>query len=64
MKKKSVVCVVIDLILIIVKVKQRSESSQRFSFHRSGVKQTSEYSQCRQKSVLSVVKDFILIVLK
>ena len=64
MKKKSVVCVVIDLILIIVKVKQRSESSQRFSFHRSEVKQTSEYSQCRQKSVLSVVKDFILIVLK
>ena len=64
MKKKSVVCVVIDLILIIVKVKQRGEGSQRFSFHSSGVKQTSEYSQCRQKSVLSVVKDFILIVLK
>ena len=45
MKKNSVVSVVRYFILIVVKVKQRSERSQRFPFNSSEVKQRSECSQ-------------------
>ena len=45
MKKNSVVSVVRYFILIVVKVKQRSERSQRFPFNSSEVKHRSERSQ-------------------
>ena len=45
MKKNSVVSVVRDFILILVKVKQRSERSQGFPFNSSEVKQRGECSQ-------------------
>ena len=45
MKKNSVESAVRYFILIVVKVKERSESSQRFSFNGSEVKQRSECSQ-------------------
>ena len=45
MKKKSLVSVVKYFILIVVKVEQRSERSQRFPFNSSEVKQRSERSQ-------------------
>ena len=45
LKKNSVVSVVRYFILIVVKVKQRSESGQRFPFSSSEVKQRSECSQ-------------------
>ena len=45
MKKKSLVSVVKYFILIVVKVKQGSERSQRFPFNSSEVKQRSERSQ-------------------
>ena len=45
MKKSSVVSVVRYFILIVVKVKQRSERSQRFPFNSSEVKHRSERSQ-------------------
>ena len=50
MKKNSVVSVVKYFILIVVKVKQRSERSQRFPFNSSEVKQRSERSQIVQFS--------------
>ena len=50
MKKNSVVSVVRYFILIVVKVKQRSERSQRFPFNSSEVKQRSERSQIVQSS--------------
>ena len=50
MKKNSVVSVVRYFILIVVKVKQRSECSQRFPFNSSEVKQRSERSQIVQSS--------------
>ena len=74
MKKNSVESAVRYFILIVVKVKERSESSQRFSFNGSEVKQRSECSQWKKnnvvsvvnenKSVVSVVRYFILIVVK
>ena len=45
LKKNSVVSVVRYFILIVKKVKQRSECSQRFPFGSSEVKQRSERSQ-------------------
>ena len=45
MKKNGVVSVVRYFILIVVKVKQRNERSQRFTFNSSEVKQRSECSQ-------------------
>ena len=45
MNKNSVVSVVRDFHLIVVKVKQRSERSQIFHFNNSKVKQRSECSQ-------------------
>ena len=45
MRKNSVVCLVIDFTLTIMKVKQRSEGSQRFYFNSSEVKQRSESRQ-------------------
>ena len=45
MKKNSVVSVVIYFILIVVKVKQRSERSQRFPFNWSEERHRSERSQ-------------------
>ena len=45
MKKNSVVSVVRYFILIVVKVTQRSEQSQRFPFNSSEVEQRSECSQ-------------------
>ena len=45
MKKNSVMSIVRYFILIVVKVKQRSERSQRFPFGSSEVKQRSEHSQ-------------------
>ena len=45
MKKNSVVSIVRDFVLIVVKVKQRSERSQRSPFNRSEVKQRNECSQ-------------------
>ena len=53
MKYNSVVSVVRDFILIVVKVKQRSERSQIFYFNTSEVKQrsvVSEKKQCRERS--------------
>ena len=44
-KKNSAVIIVSDIILIVVKVKQRSERSQRSPFNRSEVKQRNECSQ-------------------
>ena len=44
MEKNNVVSVVRYVILIVVKVKQRSERSQRFSFNSSEVKQRSKCS--------------------
>ena len=44
MKKISVVSVVRDFVLIVVKVKQRSEHSQRLPFNSSEVKEQSECS--------------------
>ena len=44
-EKKSVVSVVRYFILIVVKVKQCSERSQRFPFNSSEVKQRSECSK-------------------
>ena len=45
MKKNSVMSIVRYFILIVVKVKQRSERSQRFPFNSSEVKHRSERSQ-------------------
>ena len=45
MKYNSVVSVVRDFILIVVKVKQRSERSQIFHFNTSEVKQRSVVSE-------------------
>ena len=45
MKKNSAVSIVRDFILIVVKVKQRSERSQTSPFNRSEVKQRNECSQ-------------------
>ena len=50
MKKNSIVTLVRYLILIVVKVKQCSERSQRFLFNSSEVKQRSECSQGRKKA--------------
>ena len=48
MEKNSVVTVVRYVILIVVKVKERSESSQRFPFNSSEERQHSERSQCKK----------------
>ena len=45
MKKNSVVSLVRYFLLILAKVKQRSECSQRFQFDSSEVKQLNEGSQ-------------------
>ena len=49
MKKNSVVSVVRYFILIVMKVKQRSERSQRFRFNSSEVKQRSVVSEEKQR---------------
>ena len=58
-----------DFILIVVKVKQRIERSQRFSFNSSEVKQRSESRQRirfisseNKNTVVSIVRCFILII--
>ena len=43
--KNIVMSIISDFILIVVKVKQDSECSQRFSFNNSKVKERSECSQ-------------------
>ena len=45
MKKNSAVSIVRDFILIVVKLKQLSERSERSPFNRSEVKQRNECSQ-------------------
>ena len=80
MKKNSVVSVVRYFILIVVKVKQRSELSQRFPFNSGKVSVVSvlndekQRSECSQKfhfnssksknTEVTVVKYFILVVVK
>ena len=61
--------VVRDLILIVVKVKQCSERSQRYHFKSSEVKQRSERSQRihfnsskSKNTVASVVRHFIFVI--
>ena len=50
MKKNSVVSVVKYFILTVVKVKERSEWTQRFSFDSTEVKQRSECTQRRKRA--------------
>ena len=50
MKKNSLVSVVRYFILIVVKVKQLYERSQRFSFDSTEVKQGSECSQSSKRA--------------
>ena len=45
MKTNSAASIVSDITLIVMKVKQRSERSQRSPFNRSEVKQRNECSQ-------------------
>ena len=45
MKTNSAASIVSDITLILMKVKQRSERSQRSPFNRSEVKQRNECSQ-------------------
>ena len=50
MKKSSVISVVRDFILIVVKVKWRSERIQRFPFNSSEVSVVSVLSEEKQRS--------------
>ena len=63
--------IVRDFILIVVKVKQHSERSQRYHFKSSKVKQRNERSQRipfnsseSKNTVVSVVIYFILVAVK
>ena len=59
MKKNSVESVVKYFILIVVKVKERSERSQRFPFNSTEERQYSERSQWRkERSERSQMIDF------